>query len=704
VDSRPLAARPAEDQPLLSGRLSTEILGTGAAPFGIASGVLTGSGFGYNLARLTSLQMPENLDWLGSNERYRAVARFQLRPDGEDRWVLHSLRVDYLFDDRTLIEYEGASIRDSLGDAGTVGWRDGKWRSGPRIPEEQPMVVLERSGADTWTLRARIVHPMMATGSSLWTSPMGEIRVDASAGQYSYTGRDFADRPIPLPPIDLDLATDMSWSLEYSQTYSGSGPFPKYSDVFTTMTGATAYQTAEFDVLFPRLYRLEPDWWPEVGEIAEVEAKVEGSDPKPLRWRFTLYDISREMGERLNFPPRPAGGTAEEQTYDYRLMSQPGFEPPQEVGGGSKWIVETSEPRSEVTLHVLSEDYGGWAKLQAHVLLEDEWVPVPVAGSEKDYVTLPLDEAGDVENHIADGWEAKYRLAGVDAEQDEDRDPKSAHTGDGLSVYEEYRGFKLSRDPGGRSHVRTDPKVKDLFLYPEDDSFLAGIRLFGQASGIRTHVLAEGEYTGREDRVVNFNRGAHSVCDQHALYLRLATESEQRTCAEGESYPACGLLLGGTSGLARGVLPSPPVGTTEILIAQWVAGRTLTETVAHEVGHGVGARHHGDAIDFRKVCRVGDTYVRCGSAATGRRYWIAALGGEHSGRSECLMIYHVARGYTPTASLQDVAVNRDGSPRRFPNRATHESFCSSSAAGRGNPVGPASAGDCSSQFRVSDAQ
>ncbi|RMG52704.1 MAG: hypothetical protein D6723_08365, partial [Acidobacteria bacterium] len=82
---------------------------------------------------------------------------------------------------------------------------------------------------------------------------------------------------------------------------------------------------------------------------------------------------------------------------------------------------------------------------------------------------VPKDTDGDL---LPDWWEADNGLdAQMAGEADKDEDerpmvsgpPAPGIKGDGLSAYEEYRGFLVMGD-----HIRTDPRVKDLFVYRED--------------------------------------------------------------------------------------------------------------------------------------------------------------------------------------------------------------------------------------------
>ena len=76
------------------------------------------------------------------------------------------------------------------------------------------------------------------------------------------------------------------------------------------------------------------------------------------------------------------------------------------------------------------------------------------------HVPLPQDED---DNYIADQWQREQHLSSCDGLEDEDYKPEGATKGDGLSLYEEYRGFMIMS-----KHERLNPRKKDLFIYDPD--------------------------------------------------------------------------------------------------------------------------------------------------------------------------------------------------------------------------------------------
>jgi len=140
-----------------------------------------------------------------------------------------------------------------------------------------------------------------------------------------------------------------------------------------------------------------------------------------------------------------------------------------------------------------------------------------------------------------------------------------------------------------------------------------GIGYFGR-SGVVSFVVDEGELDA--DRVANFNRGYATAGRQKGLHL-----VDQ-------------VLDPGTVGLVEPDIGTPNtvtrvmVDTAQLAAFEWAA---LPSTIAHEMGHAVGLRHHGDWT--RGACNGGEAGI------------IALWGGAHAGDTACVMSYSGARYY-----------------------------------------------------------
>jgi hypothetical protein len=372
------------------------------------------------------------------------------------------------------------------------------------------------------------------------------------------------------------------------------------------------------------------NWRPDPREEEGVPASIRARIVKPRGakgfMRFTLFDVSREPGYCMN------AGTGNhpdlEFVYDGTRFTNARWE--RDASG--KWIevMETKEPVNEVTVQVKPLDFGAYGCLKAEAGLSAMWHPARASHGSQYYVTIPLDEDG---NRIADGL-AIANQDGEAADADNDSWPEGdRQPGDGLTHYEEYRGFEIK----GKWRM-TDPDEKDLFIcYGEA---VAGLhhRIFENATELTVHEISEDEFNGSDSRVVNFNHGTAHLVDQHGLYI-IPSVSDMDSA--GGVYPL-------------EVAKESPRDTerVEINVAfhHGLGIRALMPlTLAHELGHAVSIEHHGpadvtvtraeldrtpDFADKGELMRYLDK-LRVSASCKMARY-----NGLHSGNEKCFMRYY----------------------------------------------------------------
>jgi hypothetical protein len=307
------------------------------------------------------------------------------------------------------------------------------------------------------------------------------------------------------------------------------------------------------------------------------------------RWRFTLSDVTAVPGVAMNL------GTG--VGFDLRFdRTRGGWGPERATPDGFE--IETTTASTEATVRVRSLDHGAWGRLSAEVNVAGEWYRVDTADG-TGHVTIPLD---DNEDRVADVWADMYRVDGLGADWDGDDEPAGgADAGDGLTVYEEYRGFAT-----GGIVLSTDPRRRTLFIHAPNG--LASYVTAPIARGLQVLFIDETEFVDTSTRVVNFNHdGYANRGDQHGLWLLDAD-------------------IGGRLfwGLAEGTDADPqaprPVGSpgtcSRVLVdraqIEWDLGARrrfsgifrstgayaeltdafIAETVDHELGHCLGMRHH----------------------------------------------------------------------------------------------------------------
>lgn len=137
----------------------------------------------------------------------------------------------------------------------------------------------------------------------------------------------------------------------------------------------------------------------------------------------------------------------------------------------------TTKRVNEAVIVVYSRDFGGHAILKSRSFFAGD---VAVCPYDDDYsIEIPNDQN---HNHIADAWEKEMGVDGIDKLDDKDKLPSGQNReGDGLTAFEEYRGFICEKDviascDGGHTkragkHVRTSPICRDVFIYDADRLF-----------------------------------------------------------------------------------------------------------------------------------------------------------------------------------------------------------------------------------------
>ena len=259
----------------------------------------------------------------------------------------------------------------------------------------------------------------------------------------------------------FELFPDMDEPKEYELPKSGTQLKGSYSGKSITKSWSIS-PGGKNELLV--LEKTPQEWIPDADTPEPLLVKVTGNgiDGEKVKIRFTLFEVTNEIGFCLN---------SLDKKEDFDLEFYPDatanyFNPPEETDDG--WIIETDNKVLNASVGVFAQDFGAWGKLKAEYEIdedEDIWYPIYCADG-KEYITIPLDERGGIENQIADQFEIDNDLWETtsgwhDAEPGE-------NPGDGLTAYEEYRGFMIGGDRG--KHIRTNPgKDRDLFVFCEQN-------------------------------------------------------------------------------------------------------------------------------------------------------------------------------------------------------------------------------------------
>lgn len=249
--------------------------------------------------------------------------------------------------------------------------------------------------------------------------------------------------------------------------------------------------------------------------IAEIECDEQIDE---IEW--TLFDISREQGRFMNdkdpfyYKTRP----------DKDLSIDAGENGSYEVTESEENFIARGRNEAPHYIVIKAHDYGAFGKLTLSVRIGDRRFFATCEGWGNGYINIPYDMD---DNKIADKWEFENGAAGLTADWDEETIPDGQTVnGDGITNYEEYRGFKHIEATGETIHIRTKPMEKELFVVDKD--MMLSTYLWENASGIRVYFLdndlikgslSGGDFrTERDFRLVNFCRG-YSAGTKYSVYL-----------------------------------------------------------------------------------------------------------------------------------------------------------------------------------------
>jgi len=343
---------------------------------------------------------------------------------------------------------------------------------------------------------------------------------------------------------------------------------------------------------------------------ASLVSKKDGKKPKTQRaeaFSFELIEVSQEPGVCLNWPARDSKPPADPD--DLRFVSRL-QESLASVEPGTRRLVDRTGPGTEATAMLSSFDFGGYGLLRVRATLDDGTELVGHLAQDPAVCNIPLPKR-DGGSYIAKGWRP---VPGGDR-WDGDRVRGDLHPGDGLSQYEEYRGFVVSGAGGGREHRRTEPKRKTLLVHTNVSWAGGGLRTLERAAGLQVLRVDQPGYVDNQTRLVNFNHGAHHVVDQHGLYVMA-----RRGLGAGASAPG------------------PPRFVASVEVTTTPDTRTRQgATLARELAVALGVPDHGDGMQWRYspdgTNPYGFIFPHC---------LVTCPRSEHSGVQNCIMRWNFA--------------------------------------------------------------
>jgi hypothetical protein len=375
---------------------------------------------------------------------------------------------------------------------------------------------------------------------------------------------------------------------------------------------------------------------------------------------FYLRDVSHEPGICLNYPSGDELNSQPDLQFDSLLQ--------QYNGGVYKADHFTSRmDNSPFEIPVVSYDYAAFGKLEVEVTLENTTALHAFLKGDPSItsVTIPYDANG---NQIADAWEKSQDILSKNYPADWDEDPLPADVpskGDGLSLFEEYRGMVINDEKGKQVHQRFHPKTMEVFYHIDgrlyEDYYRLGAKKFTEISGIKIYEIRDKELMGEENggkfhqRQLSFHHGKFhlqntdavciitygdngiftkqldplpedaSICPEQVDYIHMSipdlTDWGWDLYSVVQKFPdKMPMYLAADSTLkAWGRDPDfRKIGTYARSHKDELMKKYIIFTLIHELGHSVGSRHH--KLDEYKG---GDPmlYFTQGDEKCPTRYW-----------------------------------------------------------------------------------
>lgn len=383
---------------------------------------------------------------------------------------------------------------------------------------------------------------------------------------------------------------------------------------------------------------------------AKLQAKGGGTtNARAAYFIWELTNCSKEPGYALNAPL-----DSPSREFDLKIDSgTPTLIPLDTLG--QKAQTQAGE-LTQSSVVIAPYDWGAFGTIKVTAVMPDnsQIVGYLEGDTAQTDVRLPLRSAS---SFIADSWKKSHGVDGVSDNADNETDPKGdGSAGDGLTLYEEYRGFIQDGQ-----HIEGEPKKKDFFVVNSVGwSHLPGIKLFQQLSGLNVHYkLKQTEMPLSHVINPNHDAGPHLV-DQHGINM----------VPIPYNAPAARAVGG----------PGTPKSIRELRIQQLLPNASgywisyIASTLAHELFHCVNVYHHGEkdypTVSWKRndatgqVIENGTTLVvildEGGADAsfllpvvTRLKVTLGLDNDQHSGDDNCVMRYDDAQGYYSKARPAD---------------------------------------------------
>jgi hypothetical protein len=394
------------------------------------------------------------------------------------------------------------------------------------------------------------------------------------------------------------------------------------------------------------------------GNTLTVNARLKTKDGSPLvekarRFTFELSHVSHEPGVCMNFPATPQTDPDPDLQFDQGAQKDLVVvdDQDQPARTGLKARSKKDGEYTTAAAVVGAYDWGAYGEVRVTAEMPDTRKIVGFLKTDPGRANIRLPKRKDG-SYIADAWKERWRKEVPDIlnwadDDDGESDPRGAkipgpgpgmcahctgkrqclggHQGDGLTLYEEYRGFSVN----GR-HEWGHPGKKDVFIHRRkgvSDQAREGIRLFASITGLNVHDGLKDDEIG-PDKTVDYDpekEAPKGTPADETNDLQVCVNANVRKTTSKDGVPPLtrgdkfGILMAATSreGPARGYgfpgWPKKVALASGFVPGDWNELRTGTgelirrdrypRYLAHELLHCCNVSHHGPRYENGKLVR-----------------------------------------------------------------------------------------------------